>query len=123
MAGGGGGGEKTRPNVHCHRQNDSCIKMGSSVSHLNVSFIVMCPQTTTGKPQQQQKGGGGGGGRESRSEESNQRRPPSPLVQTLPNHFCCFFACFWKYVWVVVVVWFVSFCCMQLRLVEPPVYC
>ena len=23
--------------LHCHRQNDSCIKMGSDVSHFNVS--------------------------------------------------------------------------------------
>ena len=25
---------------HCHHQNDSCIKMGSDVSHFNVSLIV-----------------------------------------------------------------------------------
>ena len=39
--------------LHCHHQNDSCIKMGSDVSHFNVSFIMRdkvtrpCPQTTT----------------------------------------------------------------------------
>ena len=39
--------------LHCHHQNDSCIKMGSDESHLNVSLIVRdkvarhCPQTTT----------------------------------------------------------------------------
>ena len=39
--------------VHCHHQNDSCIKMGSDESHFNVSLIVrakvtrQCPQTTT----------------------------------------------------------------------------
>ena len=39
--------------LHCHRQNDSCIKMGSDESHFNVSLIVrdkvtrQCPQTTT----------------------------------------------------------------------------
>ena len=39
--------------LHCHYQNDSCIKMGSDESHFNVSLIVMdkatrqCPQTTT----------------------------------------------------------------------------
>ena len=39
--------------LHCHRQNDSCFKMGSDVSHFNVSLIVrddvarQCPQTTT----------------------------------------------------------------------------
>ena len=26
--------------LHCHRQNDSCIKMASGVSHFNVSFIA-----------------------------------------------------------------------------------
>ena len=40
--------------LHCHHQNDSCIKMGSNVSHFNASLIVrdkvtlrQCPQTTT----------------------------------------------------------------------------
>ena len=40
--------------LHCHRQNDSCIKMGSDKRHFNVSLIVRdkvtarpCPQTTT----------------------------------------------------------------------------
>ena len=38
--------------LHCHHQNDSCIKMGSDDSHFNVSLIVrdkvtrQCPQTT-----------------------------------------------------------------------------
>ena len=38
--------------LHCHYQNDSCIKMGSDESHFNVSVEVMdkvtgqCPQTT-----------------------------------------------------------------------------
>ena len=41
------------PSLHCHHQNDSCIKMGSDGSHFNVSLIVrdkvtrQCPQTTT----------------------------------------------------------------------------
>ena len=45
----GGGAER----LHCHHQNDSCIKMGSDESHLNVPFIVrdkvtrQYPQTTT----------------------------------------------------------------------------
>ena len=26
--------------LHCHHQNDSCIKMGSHESHFNVSLIV-----------------------------------------------------------------------------------
>ena len=38
--------------LHCHHQNDSCIKMGSDESDFNVSLIVrdkvtrQCPQTT-----------------------------------------------------------------------------
>ena len=38
--------------VHCHHQNDSCIKTGSDVSHFNVLLTVkdkvtrQCPQTT-----------------------------------------------------------------------------
>ena len=37
--GGGGGGEReiTYLSLHCHHQNDSCIKMGSDESHFNVS--------------------------------------------------------------------------------------
>ena len=26
--------------LHCHHQNDSCIKMGSDENHFNVSLIV-----------------------------------------------------------------------------------
>ena len=39
--------------LHCHYQNDSCIKIGSDESHFNVSFTVsekvtrQCPQITT----------------------------------------------------------------------------
>ena len=39
--------------LHCHHQNDSCIKMGIDESHFNVSLILrhkvtrQCPQTTT----------------------------------------------------------------------------
>ena len=48
--------------LHCHHQNDFCIKVGSDESHFNVSLIVrdkvtsQCPQTTTfeekGEPKQ-----------------------------------------------------------------------
>ena len=48
--------------LHCHHQNNSCIKMGSDESHFNVLIIVrdsvirQCPQTTTfevkGEPKQ-----------------------------------------------------------------------
>ena len=49
----GGKGEITHLSLHCHHQNDSCIKMGSDESHFNVLLIVrdkvarQCPQTTT----------------------------------------------------------------------------
>ena len=39
--------------LHCHHQNDPCIKMGSDESHFNLSLTVrdkftrQCPQTTT----------------------------------------------------------------------------
>ena len=39
--------------LHCHHQNDFCIKMGCDESHFNVSLSVtdkvtrQCPQTTT----------------------------------------------------------------------------
>ena len=42
--------------LHCHHQNDSCIKVGSNESHFNVSLIVrdkvtrQCPQTEKGEP-------------------------------------------------------------------------
>ena len=48
--------------LHCHHQNDFCIKVDSDESHFNVSLIVrdkvtrQCPQTTTseekGEPMQ-----------------------------------------------------------------------
>ena len=48
--------------LHCHHQNDFCIKVGSDKSHFNVSLIVrdrvtrQCPQTTNfeekGEPKQ-----------------------------------------------------------------------
>ena len=47
------GGRKTiYLSLHCHHQNDSCIKMGSDESRFNVSLIArdrvtgQCPQTT-----------------------------------------------------------------------------
>ena len=33
-------GEIIYLSLHCHHQTDSCIKMGSSESHFNVSLIV-----------------------------------------------------------------------------------
>ena len=35
--GGRGRGGKLYLSLHCHHQNDSCIKMGSDESHFNVS--------------------------------------------------------------------------------------
>ena len=50
---GGGGRERLiYLSLHCHHQNDFCIKMGSDESRFNVSLIVrdkvtrQCPQTT-----------------------------------------------------------------------------
>ena len=53
-------GEIIYLSLHCHHQNDSCIKAGSDESHFNVLLIVkdkvtrQCPQTTIseekGKP-------------------------------------------------------------------------
>ena len=46
-------GEIIYLSLHCHHQNDSCIKVGSDESHFNVSLIVRdkvtrpCRQTTT----------------------------------------------------------------------------
>ena len=34
------GGEIIYLSLHCHHQNDSCIKMGSDESHFNVSLIM-----------------------------------------------------------------------------------
>ena len=48
-----GGKELIYLSLHCHLQNDSCIRMGSDESHFKVSLTVMdkvtrqCPQTTT----------------------------------------------------------------------------
>ena len=53
MGGGGGVKDIKYLSLHCHHQNDSCIKMGSDESHFNVSLIVrdkvtrQCLQTTT----------------------------------------------------------------------------
>ena len=32
--------ESTYLSLHCHHQNDSCIKMGSDESHFNILLIV-----------------------------------------------------------------------------------
>ena len=50
---GGGGVEIIYLSLHCHHQNDLCVKVGSVESHFNVSLIVrdkvtrQCPQTAT----------------------------------------------------------------------------
>ena len=55
--GGGGRGRREgkiiNQSLHCHHQNDFCIKVGSDESHFNVSLIArdkvtkQRPQTTT----------------------------------------------------------------------------
>ena len=57
-----GGREIIYLSLHCHHQNDFCIKVGSDESHVNVSLIVrdkvtrQCSQTTIfedkGEPKQ-----------------------------------------------------------------------
>ena len=47
--------------LHCHHQNDSCVKMGSDESNFNVSLIVrdkvtrQCPQSTTSEEEVEPK--------------------------------------------------------------------
>ena len=47
-----GNAERRYLTLHCHHQNDFCIKAGIDESHFNVSFMVRgkaarrCPQTT-----------------------------------------------------------------------------
>ena len=49
--------------LHCHHQNDFCIKMGSDEIRFNVSFIVrdkftrQCPQTATFLKRKVSRGG------------------------------------------------------------------
>ena len=49
----GGGREIIYLSLHCHHQNDFCIKMGSDEIHFNFSLLLrdkvrrQCPQTTT----------------------------------------------------------------------------
>ena len=51
--GGGGKKEIIYLSLHCHHQNDLCIKMRSDESHFNLSLVArdkvtrQCPQTTT----------------------------------------------------------------------------
>ena len=74
-----GGGEIMYLSLHCHHQNDSCIKVGSDESHFNVSLIVrykakrQCPQTTTFE----EKG------------EPKRIRTEVPLLTSLTKKACC----------------------------------
>ena len=49
--------------LHCHLQNDSCIKMGNDKGHFNFSLTVrdrvtgQCPQTTTFLKRKESRGG------------------------------------------------------------------
>ena len=58
-----GGREIIYLSLHCHHQNDLCIKMASDESHFNVSLIVKdkatsrCPQTTTFEEKKRKKKG------------------------------------------------------------------
>ena len=61
MEGAGKGRLYIYLSLHCHHQNDSCIKMGSDESPFNVSLIVRdkvtrpCPQTITSEEKGEQK--------------------------------------------------------------------
>ena len=47
--------------LHCHHQNDTCIKMASDESHFNVSLIVrdkVTRQVSTDHNYHDEKGGG-----------------------------------------------------------------
>ena len=49
--------------LHCHHQNDACIKMGGDESHFYVLLIVrdkitrQCPQTTTFSKRKESRSG------------------------------------------------------------------
>ena len=61
--GGGGRGRLLYLSLHCHHQNDSCIKIGSGESHFNVSLIArakvtrQCSQTTTFSKRKESRSG------------------------------------------------------------------
>ena len=44
---GGGGGGRQYLTLHCHHQNDSCIKMGCDESHFKDYLIVRGKATKT----------------------------------------------------------------------------
>ena len=58
----GGGNKLIYLSLHCHHQNDSCIKVGSDESHFNISLIVrdkvtrQCPQCSLSKRKESRSG-------------------------------------------------------------------
>ena len=85
MGGGGGRGmegvgerEIIYLSLHCHHQNDSCIKMGSDENHFNVSLIVM-DKVTRQCPQNHNLFR-----RERRAEAESNRGPPAYQPNALP---------------------------------------
>ena len=67
------------PSLHCHHQNDSCIKMGSNESHFNFSLIVRDnsqSHKTVYKPQPF--------GRERRAEAESNQGESAYQPNTLP---------------------------------------
>ena len=56
-----GEGDSVFLSLHCHLQNDSCIKMSKYDSHFNVSltardkFTRQCPDTTTFEEREEPK--------------------------------------------------------------------
>ena len=72
--GGGGKREIIYLSLHCHHQNDSCIKMGSDESHFNVSVGIdgQSHKTVSTKPQE-------------RGEPKRYRTEVLPLTSLTPD--------------------------------------
>ena len=69
--GGGGEREIIYLSLHCHHQNDFCIKMGNDESHFNVSLIVMDSHKTVST------------NRKGKSREPKRIRTEVPLLTSL----------------------------------------
>ena len=67
--------------LHCHHQNDSCIKMGIDESHFNVSLIVR-DEVTRQRPQTTNFEEKGEAEAESNRGPSAYQPNPLPLGQT-----------------------------------------
>ena len=64
--------------LHCHHQNDSCIKMGSAESHFHVSLIVIRDKVTRHSLQNHSLF------EEKRAEAESSQGPSADQPNTLP---------------------------------------